>query len=693
MEVVELQVSPPILVSQLASVSQLFPVSQLVLVSQLASVSQLFPVSQLVLVSQLVPVSQLFPVSPASPCIPASPCTGNTGIFNIPCSSLLVFQGTGNTGIFNIPCSSLLVFQETTEGHISTLDYTRDHQRTKISSESNDAVYILDNSSGQLDERSSRRTRNSRIFGRISDSKKINNVLFEVMFALFRRVSARVCAGVYNLVLGLGGDPRTLRSQGRGKMNWTATLAALGLLGVGVIAGKDPWLNLQDVQGLLFKRQQQPEIIPSARCLVPGTSARGAERFQCASSCKAGSKFQYEPGVSYLFQYRASTASSVSGTSVEEESRHLVSATAVIRVLSACELSLEGNVPLEPRCDGRGRSGTLNTRGCHRGGLRKPVPGPVSNTSQLNPPRFKASGKLTSWILAAEQSYQYSYSRVQLEDARLETSVPGEEERRSQLDAGRQSEFTSALGRHPLQFSYQDGKIDQICPSSHDPAWVVNVKRGVLSVFQNSMGQLTGDYRGHETDVAGTCETSYYHVPTEGSSSVTVRKSKNLKACSHRTDRFISLPSTSYSAPVRSLPLIKSTQDCEQTITANRTLHESFCKEVHLFRPFSNGQNGAVTRVEQRLSFIETRHSAEERPGEEWRPVESPVRASLLFQHPSRTGGNSGSQEELVVSLLNQLRDGMQEDVQADAPRVFASLVRALKTLRYPQLLTLFSRY
>nr|CAD7268246.1 unnamed protein product [Timema shepardi] len=59
------------------------------------------------------------------------------------------------------------------------------------------------------------------------------------------------------------------------------------------------------------------------------------------------------------------------------------------------------------------------------------------------------------------------------------------------------------------------------------------------------------------TDVAGSCETSYYHVPTEGSSSVTVRKSKNLKTCSHRTDKFISLPSTSYSAPIRSLPLIK----------------------------------------------------------------------------------------------------------------------------------------
>ncbi|CAG2067141.1 unnamed protein product [Timema podura] len=81
---------------------------------------------------------------------------------------------------------------------------------------------------------------------------------------------------------------------------------------------------------------------------ILGTSARGAERFQCSSSCKAGSKFQYEPGVSYLFQYRASTASSVSGTSVEEESRHLVSATAVISVLSACELSLEVRNPRGP---------------------------------------------------------------------------------------------------------------------------------------------------------------------------------------------------------------------------------------------------------------------------------------------------------------------------------------------------------
>nr|CAD7422022.1 unnamed protein product [Timema poppensis] len=96
------------------------------------------------------------------------------------------------------------------------------------------------------------------------------------------------------------------------------------------------------------------------------------------------------------------------------------------------------------------------------------------------------------------------------------------------------------------------------CPSSsRGDSCLSKQDTAVLRIHRPHLTRVRGPLVLIQTDVAGSCETSYYHVPTEGSSSVTVRKSKNLKTCSHRTDRFISLPSTSYSAPIRSLPLIK----------------------------------------------------------------------------------------------------------------------------------------
>ena len=47
------------------------------------------------------------------------------------------------------------------------------------------------------------------------------------------------------------------------------------------------------------------------------------------------------------------------------------------------------------------------------------------------------------------------------------------------------------LEQYPLRVSYQDGNIEQICLSAPEPVEVVNIKRGILSVFQNSMDDIS----------------------------------------------------------------------------------------------------------------------------------------------------------------------------------------------------------
>lgn len=38
-----------------------------------------------------------------------------------------------------------------------------------------------------------------------------------------------------------------------------------------------------------------------------------------------------------------------------------------------------------------------------------------------------------------------------------------------------------------MPFTFDDGKIPNICPSADEPIWSVNIKRGILSAFQNTM--------------------------------------------------------------------------------------------------------------------------------------------------------------------------------------------------------------
>lgn len=52
------------------------------------------------------------------------------------------------------------------------------------------------------------------------------------------------------------------------------------------------------------------------------------------------------------------------------------------------------------------------------------------------------------------------------------------------------SDFKNKLEAKSLRFAFQDGKIENVCSESDEDERVLNIKRGVLSTFQNSMDQL-----------------------------------------------------------------------------------------------------------------------------------------------------------------------------------------------------------
>ena len=89
---------------------------------------------------------------------------------------------------------------------------------------------------------------------------------------------------------------------------------------------------------------------------------------------------------------------------------------------------------------------------------------------------------------------------MQLFDVSLQDSNPQDYDSRQYVE--RAWEFTTAMQGKPLRFAFLDGDIENICPED-EPAWVVNIKRGILSALQNTMGTLDRDQTIREVSYEG----------------------------------------------------------------------------------------------------------------------------------------------------------------------------------------------
>ena len=67
--------------------------------------------------------------------------------------------------------------------------------------------------------------------------------------------------------------------------------------------------------------------------------------------------------------------------------------------------------------------------------------------------------------------------------------------------------FSDTLEKYLLRISFQDGSIDELCLVAEEPEWVMNVKRGILSVFQNNF--VEGQENNTVTEVGWTPVCSY----------------------------------------------------------------------------------------------------------------------------------------------------------------------------------------
>ena len=64
-------------------------------------------------------------------------------------------------------------------------------------------------------------------------------------------------------------------------------------------------------------------------------------------------------------------------------------------------------------------------------------------------------------------------------------------------------EFSRVLQQHNINFAMDSGQVTEVCSTSADPVWAVNLKKGILSTFQQNVGPDTGNGNITETTVVG----------------------------------------------------------------------------------------------------------------------------------------------------------------------------------------------
>ncbi|XP_067679783.1 uncharacterized protein [Haliotis asinina] len=247
-------------------------------------------------------------------------------------------------------------------------------------------------------------------------------------------------------------------------------------------------------------------------------------------------------------------------------------------------------------------------------------------------------------------------------------------------------EFKRNLERFPLRFSFQDGVVEELCPTFGETTWALNIKRGLLTAVQNSMDRIDRDQRVKESDIAGNCYTDY-KVTNTGWYTTSIKKVKDILGCTDRHGYQSSVHAMSYRVPsdIQSMPLMKSTHENEQELDKNGRLKSALITETHTFRPFSQDTNGATTKVLQRLNF------KSERYGVTTRPDLIGSRTGLIYEHVYGNGQRAEPRREAENKLQQICRDTTQ-DIRPDTPRLFSELVYILRNMDVSTLRSVYSQ-
>jgi len=260
---------------------------------------------------------------------------------------------------------------------------------------------------------------------------------------------------------------------------------------------------------------------------------------------------------------------------------------------------------------------------------------------------------------------------LEVRDATLEEEGLGQSRRASSGS----EELKASLMRSPLMFTYEDGHVSRICPSTEESVSGLNLKKGIISMIQNSMDRLDTDEVIEETDVTGECRTMY--TAPKGWSNQVISKRKMLSKCRNHGSQQTALLAMAKNV-ARSSSMVNGTQECQQTIK-DKIIESVECTERHVVRPFSRQEKGAATSIVQKLK-LQTTGQANQRIS-----YQQAKEQTLAFDRRHELSKNQQEAMKLAQEKIDSVVRAI-ETATEDAPTQFSELVRELRKMEHASL-------
>ncbi|XP_025406452.1 uncharacterized protein LOC112680523 [Sipha flava] len=243
------------------------------------------------------------------------------------------------------------------------------------------------------------------------------------------------------------------------------------------------------------------------------------------------------------------------------------------------------------------------------------------------------------------------------------------------------------LEKNMLRFSFHDGHISTVCPEENEPVWALNMKKAVLSTFQNRMERFDIHHTVAERDINGFCPTAYTFLKSNGTQMI-VDKVKDISECTERYHMHSIIPTSSYvfQSKYHKWSPVKSLFVCFYYID-HHVIVKIDCQEKHSFHPFaSNETNSARTKIFQTIELVgEDSASYSHHPNN----YEITSRQSLLYNHKLINNPDSLDETE-TVELIKKLCIMSEGQFNPDFPSEFYNVIQAARKLTYDTLRNLY---
>jgi hypothetical protein len=155
-----------------------------------------------------------------------------------------------------------------------------------------------------------------------------------------------------------------------------------------------------------------------------------------------------------------------------------------------------------------------------------------------------------------------------------------------------------------LSFDLDNGRITAIYPSIGEPVRILNIKRGILSVFQGTPNRPDGTFIEEQTDVLGTCHV--HGIKSSNPGEVYILQKRDTEACPNRAKVFSTIfPASKHQeakfvfGDTTSHMTFKYDSDSQDLV-----LEKSAVTETQSFAPVSKGTGSATVIMSQVLSRV-----------------------------------------------------------------------------------------